>query len=446
MNRLFRFLKFVFLFILIVSLLSGCGANSQVPPDNDSSNSNTKSNTENIIFRITWKTYSGRGEAISRIVDAYNAENKTGYQVVLADGDEDLTAVEELLDKGGSVDIYMLPYRFVQYLGYKGKLDDMTESIGFEEHLFFDKLWQLGVVSQKVYGVPWLGHSMGLIYNKQLLEKAGVDPLSIRSPEDLAAACKLVEEKTDAWGIGLVGANHNDISWMVNQFIYGFGGTLVSEDGTTVTINSQNSKDAIEFYKNELGRYAQDTWVDDTGVEVMDYFRNRQVAFEIQGLWGVTDIWKNGNSFEVGVIPLEQLGLYPEIGPMMLSLQPQLSEEKKAAAVEFIQYLITQRAQDMIMEGEYSPEHDAYYPFRLPVRKDISKSMIFKKYPEFAVFLSGFSQPSIDVPVPLWQRVKDEYYAPGLHSVMKGTTSVDDFLRQIEQEGNKILQEKESEE
>jgi multiple sugar transport system substrate-binding protein len=426
--------------------LTGCGADSKAPPDNDSSKSTTKTNDETLTFRITWKTYSGRGEAIARIVDAYNAENETGYKVVMADGDEDLAAIEGLLDKGGDADIYVLPYRYVQYLGYKGKLDDMTESLGFEEHLFFDALWQLGVVDRKVYGVPWLGHTMGLIYNEQLLDKAGVDPAEIRSPEDLAAACRQVEEKTDAWGIGLVGANHNDISWMVNQFIYGFGGALVSPDGATVAINTENSKKAIEFYKNELGQYAQDTWTDDTGVEVMDYFRNRQIAFEIQGLWGVTDIWKSGNAFEVGVIPMEQLGLYPEIGPMMLSLQPGLSEEKRAAAIEFMQFLITQRAQDMIMEGEYSPEHDVYYPFRLPVRKDISKSMIFKKYPEFAVFLSGFSQPSIDVPVPLWQRIKDKYYAPGLHSVMKGTTSVDGFLQQIEQEGNRILQEKESEE
>ena len=50
------------------------------------------------------------------------------------------------------------------------------------------------------------------------------------------------------------------------------------------------------------------------------------------------------------------------------------------------------------MEGEYSREHDAYYPFRLPVRKDISKSMVFKKYPEVRSFPSADSaRPSIDV-------------------------------------------------
>jgi multiple sugar transport system substrate-binding protein len=423
-------------------LLSGCGTIRKAPPDDDSLNSSLQTNSKTLIFRITWKTYSGRGETISRIAEAFNAENQTEYKVIPVDGDEDLTAVEELLENE-TVDIYMLPYRFVQQLGYEGKLDDLTSSLHFEKHLFFDQLWQLGIVDNNLYGIPWLGHSMGLIYNRQILEEADVDPASITSPEELVAACKKIEDRTDARGIGLVGANHNDVSWMVNQFIYGFGGSLVSQDGTTVTINSQNAKDAIEFYRNELGRYAQDTWVSDTGVEVMDYFRNQKIAFEIQGLWGITDIWKSGKDFEVGVIPLEQLGLYPEIGPMMLSLQPDLSDEKRAAAILFIQYLISQRAQDMIMEGEYSPEHDEYYPFRLPVRKDISKSMVFRKYPEFAVFLNGFSRPSIDVPVPLWQRIKDEYYAPGLHSVMKGTLSVDEFLQRIEQLGNQILSEKE---
>ena len=428
----------ILLLILLMLTASGC-SETQEEPSKNSGSEVIPSETESLTFRITWKTYSGRGEAISRIVAAYNTRSDTTIPVRLVDGDEDLAAIEGLLDEGGTVDLYMLPYRYVQYFGYQNKLGDVTDELQFEEHLFFDKLWKLCVVNGKVYGMPWLGHSMGLIYNKQLLERAGVDPAAIDSPEALAEACRRVEEKTGAAGIGLVGADHNDVSWMVNQFIYGYGGSLVSPDGKTVTVNSEAARNAIEFYRNVLGQHAQKTWITDTGVEVMDHFRNQQVAFEIQGLWGITDIWKADNKFETGVIPLEQLGLCPEIGPMILSLQPGLSEDKKDAAIDFMQFMISQKAQEMIMEGEYSPEHDAYYPFRLPVRKDITKSMIFKKYPEFAVFLSGFSNPSIDVPVPLWQRVKDQYYAPGLHSVMAGTMSVEEFLQQVELEGNKIL-------
>lgn len=442
MKSLVRFCRLILLFSLIISFLAGCGAAGRDLSLNSAEDS--KDDKEDLIFRITWKTYSGRGEAISRITELYNVQNQSGYRILLMDGDEDLTAIETLLSSSdGAVDIYMLPYRYVQYLGNQDRLENITDRVQYMEKLFYNKLWQLGTVNEKVYGVPWIGHSMGLIYNKRLLEAAGVDPADIKSPDDLADACRKVEKNTDAKGIGLVGADHNDVSWMVNQFVYGFGGSLVSPDGTQVTVNSDNTKNAIEFYRNELGNYAQETWKSDTGVEVMAYFRNETIAFEIQGLWGITDIRKNNGKFEAGVIPLEQLGLFPEIGPMMLALPTQISDERKAAAIEFIKYLTSKKAQEMIMDGEYSPEHDAYYPFRLPVRRDISKSMVFEKYPEFSVFLTGFGQPSIDVPVPLWQRIKDEYYAPGLHAVMEGTVSVDEFLQQVEREGNKILREEE---
>lgn len=428
------------LLILLVTSLIGCSTQTnnesmqkkELQPD-------FQEQKQILTLRITWKTYSGRGEAIKKIVYLYNAINQTNYEVTVVDGDEDLASIEGLLESKDAVDIYVLPYRFAQYLGYKDKLEDLTNSFIAEEDMFYAKLWNLGVVEKKVYGIPWLGHSMGLIYNKALLKKAGVDPLNIKSLDGFVAACKQVDDNTAAKGIGLVGADHNDISWMINQFVYGFGGTLVNSEGTEVTVNSINTKAAIDFYKNVLGRYAQDTWKTDTGVEVMDYFRKQQIAFEIQGLWGVTDIWKNGKPFETGVIPLEDIGLYSEVGPLMLALQPQLSGEKKAAATQFISYLISKQAQDMIMDGEYSPEHDTYYPFRLPVRKDIADSIVFEKYPEFSMFLKGYDKPSVDVPVAQWQTIKDKYYSPGLHLVMTDELSVDNFLQDIQDQGDKIL-------
>lgn len=428
------------LMVVLLFFLYGCsikGTNAAGP--SGTSKAGSQSQQKTLTMRITWKTYSGRGEAIQRIVDSYNSINRTDYKVVLADGDEDLKSIEGLIEGRTYVDIYVLPYRFVEYLGYKKKLEDLTKCFENEKDQFYDEIWNLGKVGENTYGIPWLGHSMALIYNKNLLEKAGVDLSSIKSLESLAAACGLVEEKTDAKGIGLVGADHNDVSWMVNQFIYGFGGTLVNPEGTEVTIDSEEAKAAIEFYKNTLGSFAQSTWRTDTGVEVMEYFRKQQVAFEIQGPWGITDIWKNGNAFETGVISLTDIGLCPEVGPMMLALQPQLGEEEKAAAVEFMRYMISEQAQEMIMDGEYSPEHDAYYPFRLPVRKDIADSIVFEKYPEFSVFLKGFSKPSIDVPVPVWQLIKDKYYAPGLHRVMTDGMPVDAFLKEIREQGNNAL-------
>lgn len=440
MNIKIRKLMIVMIGLLMMVSLIGCGAqNFTKNSSNIKMSTDDQDEREPLNFRITWKSYSGRGEAIKKIVNAYNETNESPYQVTVMDGDEDLNTIETLLKEGEAVDVYVLPYRYVSYLGYKDQIEVLTNDFNDEKSFFYEKLWELGVVNQKVYGIPWLGHSMGLIYNKTLLDQAEVNPDNINNLEDLISACQKVETNTEAKGIGLVGANHNDVSWMVNQFIYGFGGSLINSEGTAVTINSEQSKRAIDFYKNRLGQYAQETWKTDTGVEVMDYFRNQQIAFEIQGLWGITDIWKNGKTFETGVIPLEKIGLYPEVGPMLLALQPNMNEDKKAASVDFMKFLISTEAQELILAGEYNPEQDAYYPFRLPVRKDITESLVFEKYPEFALFINGFSKPSIDVPVPLWQHIKDDYYAPGLHSVMEDEITIDAFLKEIEEKGNQIL-------
>jgi len=424
----------IIILLLIPSLIAGCGSSNTIKKEN------AAEEKEKLVFRITWKTYSGRGEAIQRIVNKYNAANKEDYEITMIDGDEDFTAIEGLLNEASPVDIYVLPYRFVKYFGCDNKLLDLKEDFEPEKNYIYQSIWELGIVEGKVYGIPWVGHSICLVYNKNILKEAGINPLDIKSIEDLADACEKVEANTEAKGIGLVGANHNDVSWMVNQFIYGFGSSLVDKTGNTVAVNNDKSKKAIDFYKNTLGKYAQNTWVNDTGIEVMDYFRRQQVAFEFQGVWGVTDIWKNGNPFEVGVISLSDIGLNAEVGPMMLALPAKLSNERREAAKNFIRFLISKEAQETIMNGEYSPEHDSYYPFRIPVRTDLISSSYFEEHPEFIPFLEGLKNPSIDVPVPKWQQIKDQYFAPGLNEVMSDNLSIDEFLKLIETEGNLILQ------
>ena len=425
--------------VFAVALLFACQ-----PINEPAAETQTRVETSVIDFRITWTDYSGRGQAIQKIVDEYNARSETDAYIRLIGGDEDSTAVQTVLTDSPET-ILVLPYRHVQYFGDLGGLADLTNAFAADETLFYPEIWELGTANGITYGIPWLGHSMCLLYNKTLLKQAGVDPAGIQSMDALVSAMEAVETKTSANGIGLVGAESNDVSWMVNQFIYGFGGRLVDSGGGAVAINSPQSAAALNFYRNVLGRHAQPTWTDDTGLEVMEAFRNQQVAFEIQGIWGVTDIQKNGSPFEVGVIALADIGICAEVGPMMLSLPADMSEEGKAQAVSFIEYMISIDAQAAILNGEYSPEHDMYYPFRTPIRIDMADTPILSMNPEYQVFIEGFQNPSVDVPIPRWQTIKEVYYQPGLHRVMTGELSIEDFLIWIEAEGNRVLSAQESE-
>lgn len=420
------------LLIIVLIFMSACTAETQ---SIETSQPNTR---DPISMRITWTDYSGRGVAIQKIIDQYNRENENTADIILQSGDEDLKTIEALLSSD-TAPIVVLPYRYVKYLGDKGLLTDLTVSFREDAALFYPQLWDMGKANGKSYGIPWLGHSICLIYNKTLLQKAGVDPEHITSLDNLVVALEQVEAKTTAKGIGLVGKNHNDLSWMVNQFVYGFGAQLVDDTGTKVMINSEQAKEAILFYKDVLGKHAQPTWLNDTGVDVMNSFRKQEIAFEFQGVWGITDIEKNDKPFEVGLIKLNDIGLKAEVGPMMLAIPANLSDEKRADAEEFIRYMISIPAQERIMDGEYSPEHDAYYPFRVPVRKDLGTSFIFQQYPQYWPFVEGFESPSIDVPVPKWQTIKDDYYAPGLSRIMSGELTIETFLQDIEQKGNVLL-------
>jgi multiple sugar transport system substrate-binding protein len=393
-------------------------------------------------FRITWTDFSGRGVAISKIVDVFNETNKKTIHVTLVSGSEDLAEVKKYIDTDKTEGVVALPYRFIKYFGDRGSINEAVPESFPDYTVIYPSLWQYGKVGSKTFGIPWVNSSTCLLYNADLLNKAGVDPASIKNLETLRLALVKVQAKTNASGIGLVGANHNDVSWMVNQFVYAFGGTLVDATGLHVSVDSPQAMSAIEYYKNVLGPLAQKNWQNDNGLDVMAKFLKQQIAFEIQGVWGVSDIEENGNPFTVGIIPLSSIGLYPEMGPIFLSVTEQSSESIKKAAQTFIEFMISTKAQEMIMAGEYSPEHETYYPFRMPVRNDLGNSTVFKDLQSYLPFLDGLNVASIDVPVAKWQTIKDTLYAPGLHKVMLGELSIAAFLKQIQDQGDPILQAK----
>lgn len=414
-------MKKILLFVMIAALLFGCQEKII--------------EKEVLHFRITWKAYSGRGEAVQRIVDAFNASQED-YEIVVDSGDEDLAAIQSDLSND-RFQIYALPYRYVQSLGDQNKLAEIQFSFG-QQHIS-QALIQLGSIDNRLYGVPWVNHAMVLLYNQDLLASQGISPDEITDKTSFVTVLETLKQN-GITGIGLVGADHNDLSWMVNQFIYGNHGTLVQDQ--QITINSKAAAEGIAYYMETLSQYAQPTWQQDTGLEVMTYFRDQEIAFEIQGPWGITDIWKNGNPFSVGVIPLKRIGANAEIGPIMLAMPTSLDEKKKGTIESFIQYMTDLPAQEMIMQGEYSPEHDAYFPFRLPVRDDIITTDQFDPNGIFEPFIASYDAISIDVPSPEWQQIKEELYTPYLHMVATGNMTITQLLTRLATEGQKLMEDK----
>ena len=387
------------------------------------------------------QNYLGRtfrtGIAINKIVQEYNASQKHTHVTMVGGSEEKQEYLLSL--ENDETDIYVVPYRYIRNSEIGDGFLMLTDLYLEQEEYYYETIKMLVKSENGILAIPWIGHSMGLIYNKELTQMAGVSPEDFSSVQDLLDACETIRQKTGHKGLGLVGADCHDLTWMVSQFIYSFGGKLANTNmrgrQTGAAICSKESKEAVDFYIHKLGKYAQEGWREHTGENVMEAFASGEIAFEIQGPWGITDVWKCGCDFKVGAISLSQMGLCSEVGPLMLAVSKNSQYQEKAK--DFIRYLTDKDTLEKVMEGEYDEKYEAYYPFRVPLRKDMEDSEFFKKYPDFLVFIQGYEKPSINTPTEEWEQEYKQLYSYYVHQAILGEISVQAALEAVAEKKHK---------
>jgi len=103
----------------------------------------------------------------------------------------------------------------------------------------------------KTYGLPRTNYSMGLIYNRELFTKAGLDPAKPPATwQEVRAAAK----KIAALGNGTVGyadfSASNQGGWHFTAEMYSQGGTVVSEDGKKATVDTPQGRAVLQTLKD----------------------------------------------------------------------------------------------------------------------------------------------------------------------------------------------------
>ncbi|MGW0816289.1 ABC transporter substrate-binding protein [Streptomyces viridiviolaceus] len=109
------------------------------------------------------------------------------------------------------------------------------------------QLRDIYTVDGKVYGIPRTGYSMGLIYNKALFEKAGLDP---DEPPATWDEVRTAAKKIAALGDGTVGyadySAQNQGGWHFTAELYSQGGDVVSEDGKKATVDTPEGRAVLQ--------------------------------------------------------------------------------------------------------------------------------------------------------------------------------------------------------
>lgn len=163
---------------------------------------------------------------------------------------------------------------------------------------YMETPWSSNVYEDVLYGVPQVTDAPGLMYNKALLDKAGVQPPT--TWDEVQAA----SEKLKAQGVDTLYSATG--GYFTLPYIYSFGGNTVDPAAQKILINSPESvagfQQALDLIDNGA---AVKPDPNDAYNRQMALFKEGKVAMIINGPWAVADTLTGkafkGNEDNLGV-------------------------------------------------------------------------------------------------------------------------------------------------
>ena len=168
---------------------------------------------------------------------------------------------------GGQLeDVFYVYFTDPQALIRKRQVTDITKYLGDFPNTKDLKPELLRIFSDgdgdggKVYGLPSQNYSMGLVYNRDLFTKAGLDPAN---PPKTWAEVREAAKKLSALGGGVTGygdySKSNTGGWHFTAETYSLGGDVATQEGETwkAAFNNATGKQVLQQLKDM--RWADNT-------------------------------------------------------------------------------------------------------------------------------------------------------------------------------------------
>ncbi|MFC0673175.1 extracellular solute-binding protein [Brachybacterium hainanense] len=213
-------------------------------------------------------------------------------------------------------------------------LDDLTESLGLTEDDYTPVVWKGGVFQDHRYGIPLDMFTLAQYWSTELLGSAGLETGPATGQEFDAAVAAL-----QAAGV----ANPYWVSpgtWQIFVSLLGqFGGSLYSEDLSTVTFGEEPGVKALTWMRDIV---ASGTSPADA-TELSTAFKNGSSAIIHELLWMINDLEDTAEGLDYGLSPFPQIGDAPGVFAnshhFTLTKQADAEEDRGQAARMFISWM-----------------------------------------------------------------------------------------------------------
>jgi multiple sugar transport system substrate-binding protein len=299
-----------------------------------------------ITFSYLWG--GEEAKALEKVIADFN-ESQSAIKVVGVSSPDAQKQLTSMSSSNGSFDISDNFGNTVGSWASKGilaPLDDYLKTEKVDLGDFAPAALDQMKYEGKTYALPIAVHTQQLMYNKDLLDKAGVTPPT--TMDELADAVKKLTV-TDANGaITQIGLGNPSASTLFTTLGYAFGGTWDGKDGKTPTPDDPKNVEALDWYATTLtDTYGADkiaTFTSGLGqyMSAQDPFYTGKEAMVVDGEWQAVNIPKVAPNLNWGVVDIP--AATPELAGTTQVTTSTLfipsNSKHKAEAAKFLAYIV----------------------------------------------------------------------------------------------------------
>lgn len=384
---------------LTTGLFVGCGSSSS------NGGSSSKKVTVN-IFQFKVETKSALEKAVK---DYESSHSNVTINVQTVGGGQDYgAALKTKFASGDEPTIYNIggPQDVEDW---KAKLEDLSDQPWVSKA--YDGTLDPVKSGSKIYGLPFDMEGYGLIYNKTIFKKAGIDPSTIKTYEDLQKAAATLDSKKKDLGLEAVFGTAGKETWVAGLHDSTVPLALELKDELTAykakTINFTYA-DGFKKLLDLQNKYAYKPDGTNKSINSVDYstqveklFSLSKVAMIEQGNWIYSTVLGINKDVadNMGLLPLpidgDKSDCVPVGVPMYWAVNSKKDADTKKAAKDFLNWLYTsdKGKNAIINDFKFIPALKGYDAANLqpadPISKEITKyskagktlSWVFNAYP-----------------------------------------------------------------
>ena len=284
-----------------------------------------------------WNGWTGSdGQVLMEYVDKFNETNKWNITVEMDMSSEfrDKITTAMAADAAPALILGNAADKYT-YDGKLRKLDEIWDNTDIKKEDFVSSYLNSLSTDDGLYGVPFQISSYVMYWNKDLFEKAGLDPETPPATYDewTEMAQKLTDPDSHVYGSGLSYTNVGADACIMQMF----GGLEVTEQDGKWHANFENTQGYIDFvswFKTQFDNGSNPT---ESDLDTM--FVSNQLGLYITGAWLMADLNTYGINYGVTtLIETPEGGKQAPSNTQCFMVTSSASDEEALAAERFISW------------------------------------------------------------------------------------------------------------